>query len=81
MLGAASANQRPALPDIDQSEAASPLSEVQALPALILDTSLETAGDPDSLTNDDSEETEACDNEDIVWRTSQYYGIDLVKFS
>ena len=65
----------------------SSLSEVQALPALILDTSLETAGEyPESLANDDDDYTEdtdnvTCDNEDIVWRTSQYYGIDLVKFS
>ena len=59
----------------------SSLSEVQALPALILDTSLETIGD-DPETNDDNEDTDngTFDNEDIVWRTSQYYGIDLVTF-
>ena len=55
----------------------SSLSEVQALPALILDTSVETqAEDLEILTNDE----EINDNEDIVWRTSQYYGIDLVTF-
>ena len=61
----------------------SSLSEVQALPALILDSSLETADDPESPANDDNEDTDAvtCDNEDIVWRTSQYYGIDLVTYS
>ena len=60
----------------------SSLSEVQALPALILDTSLETADDPET-NDDDTEDTDTgtCDNEDIVWRTSQYYGIDLVTFS
>ena len=60
---------------------ASSLSEVVALPALILDTSLETGDDPE--TNDDYNEDAdnvTCDNEDIVWRTSQYYGIDLVPF-
>ena len=51
-------------------------------PTLILDTTLETMGD-DPETNDNTEDTDnvTCDNEDIVWRTSQYYGIDLVKYS
>ena len=62
-------------------EDASSLSEVQALPALILDTSVETLGEGlDNLNNDNEDmENETHDNEDIVWRTSQYYGIDLVK--
>ena len=61
-------------------EDASSLSEVQALPALILDTSVETLEEGlDDLNNDNEDmENETHDNEDIVWRTSQYYGIDLV---
>ena len=61
-------------------EDVSSLSEVQALPALILDTSVETLGEGlDDLNNDNEDmENETHDNEDIVWRTSQYYGIDLV---
>ena len=68
--------QQPLIP-----EDASSLSEVQALPALILDTSVETLGeDLDILiTENEDMENETHDNEDIVWRTSQYYGIDLVK--
>ena len=73
-------------------EEVSSLSEVQALPALILDTSgsLETLED---LTNDNEDMAwrpiigqypghviSPDQSEEIVWRTSQYYGIDLVSF-
>ena len=73
-------------------EEVSSLSEVQALPALILDTSgsLETLED---LTNDNEDTAwrpiigqypghviSPDQSEEIVWRTSQYYGIDLVSF-
>ena len=75
-----------------QQEEVSSLSEVQALPALILDTSgsLETLED---LTNDNEDMAwrpiigqypghviSPDQSEEIVWRTSQYYGIDLVSF-